>query len=182
MRIWVSPLALAPRMVEETLAARAVSLLSPGDAFPTFDRLAPDRHHRVHLHDIVEPAEGFVTPDARHVEGLVDFLAAWSPDEPLLVHCWAGISRSTATAFIAACLHNPETDEAAVAGALRTASPTAYPNVRIVAFADAILGRNGRMTDAVRMIGRGELANEAQPFSIPARFGSARSISERGTG
>ena len=171
MRIWVSPLARAPQLVEETEASRAVSLLSPGDLFPTFGRLHADRHHRVHLHDIVEPAEGFVTPAARHVEQLIDFLEGWSPSETLLIHCWAGISRSTATAFIAACMHNPDADEAAIARGLREASPTAFPNARIIGFADAILGRDGRMSAAVRAIGRGEVALEAEPFSIPARYG-----------
>lgn len=170
MKIWVSPLVHAPRLVAETRAARAVSLLSPGDDFPAFGRLPADHHHRVHLHDIVEHADGFVAPGARHVETLIAFLSGWSPEDPLLIHCWAGISRSTATAFIAACLHNPDTAETEIARALRDASPTAYPNARIVGFADAVLGRRGRMTEAVRAIGRGEIATEAEPFHIPARF------------
>jgi predicted protein tyrosine phosphatase len=170
MKIWVSSLALAPRIAAQTRASRAVSLLSPGDLFPSFDHLQEDDHHRVHLHDIVEPMDGCVTPARGHVEDLVTFLGGWDPGEMLLIHCWAGISRSTATAFIAACLHNPDADERDVAAALREASPTAYPNPRIVGFADEILGRDGRMRAAAASIGRGEIALEAEPFHIPARF------------
>ncbi len=170
MKIWVSSLALAPQILGRSRAQRAVSLLSPGDAFPDFEGLDESGRHRVHLHDIVEPQEGFVTPAGRHVEDLIGFLDRWNPDDPLLVHCWAGISRSTATAFIAACLHNPEADETDIAWELRAASPTAFPNARIVGFADEILGRKGRMSAAVRAIGRGEIAMEAEPFHIPARY------------
>ncbi len=139
---------------------------------------AAARHHRVHLHDIREPLDGHVTPSGDHVRGLVEFLKGWRNDEPLLVHCWAGISRSTATAFIAACLHNPQTDEREIALGLRAASPTAFPNTRIVAFADELLNRGGRMTAAVEAMGESDFAEEAAPFSIPsvygARIGAAR--------
>jgi predicted protein tyrosine phosphatase len=92
----------------------------------------------------------------------------------MLIHCYAGISRSTATAYIAACVHNPEADEHGIARALRTASPTATPNRRFIALADAALARNGRMNRAIEAIGRGfprwpEIP-EAQPFALPSRF------------
>lgn len=170
MRIWVSSLARAPEIASRAGARRAVSLLSPGDDFPSFDALHEDDHYTVHLHDITEPLEGYVTPARRHVEDLIEFLGDWNPNGTLLVHCWAGISRSTATAFIAACLHNPDADENEIAAALRDASPTAFPNARIVGYADAILGRNGRMKAAASAIGRGAVALEAEPFYIPARF------------
>ena len=59
----------------------------------------------------------------------------------MLIHCFAGVSRSTAAAFIAACALAPNRDEATIARALRAASPTATPNARLVALADAALGR-----------------------------------------
>jgi predicted protein tyrosine phosphatase len=82
-----------------------------------------------------------------------------------VIHCYAGVSRSTAAAFVAVCTLNPRRSEAAVAEALRRASPTATPNIRIVALADDILGRNGRMVEAITAIGQGLLA-EATPFRL----------------
>ena len=52
------------------------------------------------------------------------------------------------------------------------ASPTASPNARLVAHADEVLGRNGRMSAAVAAIGRGEIAEGAYPFTIPSDFGT----------
>lgn len=88
------------------------------------------------------------------------------PGSPLVFHCWAGISRSTAAAYIAACALAPERDEANLALALRQASPSATPNARFVALADDILGRRGRMVDAIRGIGRGAEAMEGTPFML----------------
>ena len=179
MKIWVSSLARIHEVAKDVRPARVVSLLSPGDEFPRIDGFDRARHHRVHLHDIREPLDGHVTPSGEHVEDLIAFLRGWRADDPLLVHCWAGISRSTATAFIAACLHNPDTDELEIARTLRAASPTAFPNTRIVAFADEILARGGRMSAAVDAIGLGEFAEEATPFAIPARFGGAAGSRDR---
>lgn len=86
----------------------------------------------------------------------------------MVVHCWAGISRSTAAAFTALCSLNPSVPEELIAAHLRAASPTATPNRLIVRLADAELGRNGRMVAAVERIGRGVPAHEALPFSIAA--------------
>lgn len=175
MKIWVSSLAKVHDTAVKAQPQRAVSLLSPGDVFPQIDGL--DDHHKVHLHDIREPQDGHVTPGEAHVVELIDFLKQWNPQTPLLVHCWAGISRSTATAFIAACLHNPETDENVIADALKKASPTAFPNTLIAAHADKIMGRGGRLKEAAKAICADKeraafVAREMEgtPFHITATF------------
>jgi predicted protein tyrosine phosphatase len=172
MKIWVSSLSLVHRVAKTARPSRVVSLLSPEDLFPSIAGYDGDRHHRVALHDIREPMEGLVAPHAGHVRELLDFLEGWRAEEPLLVHCWAGISRSTATAYVAACLKNPHADEFAIARALRRASPTAWPNSRLVALADDLMRRGGRMNAAIAAIGPGDFAGEAEPFAIPARHDS----------
>ena len=67
----------------------------------------------------------------------------------MVVHCFAGISRSTAGAFVAACALNPERDETQIAWEIRRASRTAQPNARIVSIADRLLKRDGRMVRAI---------------------------------
>ena len=121
------------------------------------------------MNDICEPRDGLVVPCEDHVADLIQFALDWDQKAPLLIHCWAGISRSTAAAFISLCALNPETDECSLAQTLRSASPTATPNRRLVALADKVLARQGRMTTAVEKIGRGAFAEEGQVFSLPAR-------------
>ena len=116
--------------------------------------------------DIVDPLDGHIVPAAEHVERLLAFVRAWGRENPLVIHCWAGISRSTAAVFVTACALKPERSEDDIARALRQVSPIATPNRRIVAVADEILGRRGRMVDAVERIGRGQEAFEGVPFRL----------------
>lgn len=172
MAIWVSSLALAPSMVDKHRPSRVLSLLSPYDDFPFFRGISDDRHLKIAVHDIQADSAGMRAPAMADAEAVVRFVEGWDRRDPMLIHCFAGISRSTASAFIAACVHNPETPELQIANAIRAASPTASPNPRLVAHADDILGRGGRMVDAVTAIGRGELIDwdRTLPFFIPSRF------------
>ncbi len=177
MKIWISSLRDVHDAHSKANPAHVVSLLSPGSDFPAFDGYGADRHMRVEVNDILEDKENRPAPGEHHVESVIAFLKDWKPQDPLLVHCWAGMSRSTATALIAACMHNPQADEAEIGAALAAASPTAFPNTRIVAIADEMLGRNGRMAKAADKIRSDESriteiyrVAEAPPFHIPSRY------------
>jgi predicted protein tyrosine phosphatase len=100
------------------------------------------------------------------VEDLIRFARGWRRENPLVFHCFAGISRSTAAAYITACALAPHRDEAEIAAALRRASQTATPNALMVTLADEYLGRGGRMVDAIRSIGRGAEAPLGEPFTL----------------
>jgi predicted protein tyrosine phosphatase len=84
----------------------------------------------------------------------------------MVIHCFAGISRSTAGAFIALCHLAPETDEMELALRIRQSSRVASPNPKLVELADGVLGRDGRMVDAIRSIGTGALAFRTKPFEL----------------
>jgi predicted protein tyrosine phosphatase len=151
--------------VAATGARHVVSLLGTEDNLMRPPGITPPNHLWLQLHDISEPREGHVHPASGHVEKLIGFVARWERACPMVIHCYAGISRSTAAAFVAVCALSPRADEAAIAKTLRRASPTATPNIRIVALADEMLGRDGRMVDAITAIGQGVLA-EAAPFRL----------------
>lgn len=168
--IFVSPLSRIYDVLEEHSPSHLITLLDPETLIDTPPHVEPHRHLRVGINDIAEPMDGMVTPARTHVESIVDFVRDWNPDTaPMLVHCWAGISRSTATAYLTLCLHN-EGREREAAQLLRERAPHAYPNRRIVAVADDILGRKGRMVEAIESIGRGEISYEGEVFSLPVSF------------
>ena len=125
-----------------------------------------ENHLLLDLDDINEHIDGYVVPGEDACRRPVPLRARLGPHEaPLVVHCYAGISRSTAGAFVAACALKPKRDETTIARALRAASPTATPNRRIVALADQILGRNGRMVTAVdQILGPAWLPTRREPF------------------
>jgi predicted protein tyrosine phosphatase len=176
MTIIVCPLSRAPEIAREHRPSHAVSLLDPGSAFPVLAGFAEARHLRLGVHDINEDQVGLTFCDDAHMASILDFAGDWDRQAPMLIHCYAGISRSTATAFITACLHNPHADEREIARALRTASPAAWPNRRFVALADAALGRAGRMNRAIADIGEGRNwyeIGENEPFALASRFKDA---------
>ena len=168
--IFVAPLSLVETTVADANVSHLVTLINGETLISTPPSIVPDRHLRLAMNDICEPQPGLVLPCETHVADLITFAREWDRQAPLLIHCWAGISRSTAAAFISLCALNPEGSEIELARALRRASPTAYPNRLLVALADEILTRDGRMINAVEEIGRGKIAEEAEVFALPARL------------
>jgi predicted protein tyrosine phosphatase len=162
-QIHVCPLSRVEEVVAASKAEALVSLLSPPAAAPRLKSIAPGRHLVLGLADLVAPLDGHVLPDAGHVESLLAFLRQWERRRPLVIHCYAGVSRSTAAAFITLCALTPR-PEIEIAQTLRLKSPTATPNRRLVALADEILSRQGRMVAAVDSIGRGADCFEGEVF------------------
>jgi predicted protein tyrosine phosphatase len=152
--------------VETTGALHVVTLLKDIDLVQRPVAITADNHLVLGMDDINEPCDGYVAPADEHVTELLNFVRRWNRAKPLVVHCYAGISRSTAGAFVTACALNPHRDELAIAKALRQASATARPNLRIVTLADRLLAREGRMIQAIETIGYGDVAVEAVPFRL----------------
>jgi predicted protein tyrosine phosphatase len=166
--IYVAPLSRVERAVSDFGVSHIVTLINGETLVTTPPSVLPDRHLKLAMNDICEPENGLVLPCDEHVAELVRFARDWDRRAPLLIHCWAGISRSTAAAYISLCALNPDRSEFDLARTLRHASPTAYPNRLLVRLADATLGRSGRMIAAVEGIGRGKIAEEGQVFALPA--------------
>ena len=175
-RIHVCPLRAVPDVVVGCDASHLVTCLQDEVLVETPAIIRAGNHMRLRIHDISEPIEGCIAPSAEHVAQLLDFVAAWDGRGPMVIHCWAGISRSTAAAFISLCALNPATPEDLIARLLRGTSPTAYPNRLMVQLGDTALGRAGRLMAAVEAIGRGEIASEATPFSLPADLSELQSL------
>lgn len=164
--IHVCSLARLHDTVRETGARHVVTLIKDITLVHRPVSIAPENHLLLDMDDIAEPIEGYVAPGEEHVGDLIRFVRAWPRSAPLVVHCYAGISRSTAGAFVTACALNPQRNEAAIARAIRDASPTAMPNIRIVTLADRLLGREGRMIAAVQAMGPGMMAYASEPFRL----------------
>jgi|SRR5215467_9093663 len=164
--IHVCSLARLHKTVEDTGARHVVTLLKDIDLVRRPHVVIPDNHLILGVDDIIEPLDGYVAPADEHLTRLIEFVRGWDRAKPLVVHCYAGISRSTAGAFVTVCALNPQRSELAIAQALRHASATATPNLRIVLLADRMLGRQGRMTAAIETIGRGTVAVEGDPFRL----------------
>ncbi|MBN9480998.1 MAG: protein tyrosine phosphatase [Bordetella sp.] len=162
MRLIVSPLPQVERLLAEHRPSHLATLASPGTE-PAFEA-----EHRLDLrfNDIAAPRQGLVAPSAEHVAALLAFAEGWTGARPMLIHCWAGVSRSTAAAYAIACARTAPGREAAWAARLRRAAPSATPNPLIVAHADRLLNRDGAMVRAVQAIGRGAETDWGDPFEL----------------
>lgn len=164
--IHVCPLSRVDEVVTRTGAGYLLSLLSMGTEVLRPASIPRQNHLHLVMHDIVEAQDGMTMPGEVHVRNLLDFARSWDRGRPLVVHCFAGISRSTASAYIIAAALAPERDEEELARTLRALSPSATPNPRLVAVADMLLERDGRMVEAIKAIGRGADAFEGVPFEF----------------
>jgi len=156
MRLLVAPVRHVAALLEAHEVDLVVSLISPDAESP---QLRPDRAPGLILrfNDIAVPREGLVAPSREIMETILG-LAARS--QTILIHCHAGISRSTAAVYALACQRAGPGHEADLAMTLRAFSAAATPNPRMIALADDLLGREGKMISAIRAIGRGAEAYE----------------------
>jgi predicted protein tyrosine phosphatase len=143
-----------------------ITLLDPGTEMARPRSLPAGRHLRLDVYDVVESVAGMEPPTPDVVVRILEFARDWDSAQPMLIHCFAGISRSTATAFVLACARNPQADERRIALAMRRAAPHASPNRRIVSLADRLLVREGRMVAAVEAMGDSNLAAMGAPFEF----------------
>ncbi|MER8996103.1 tyrosine phosphatase family protein [Mesorhizobium sp. M0678] len=164
--IHVCSLSKVEETVTKTGAEQLLSLLAAGTEVMRPASITRENHLHLVMHDIAVAQEGMTMPGEEHVLNLLDFARQWDRSRPLVVHCYAGISRSTASAYIIAAALAPKRDEAELADTLRALSPTATPNPRLIAIADVLLDRRGRMIEAIQAIGRGADAFEGTPFEL----------------
>jgi predicted protein tyrosine phosphatase len=169
-RVHVCSLAAVPATLAAAGARHLMTVINAQTMLETPAGIATRDHLKIAVNDIALPQDGLVHPAPEHIEQILRFAREWDHAGPLVVHCWAGISRSTAAAFITLCALNDKGSEATIARGIRAASRTATPNPLMVEIADDLLGRRGRMVDAVAAIGPGEVAMAGNPFSLPSRY------------
>jgi predicted protein tyrosine phosphatase len=165
--ILITPLSAVEKTILRDRPSHIVTLLSPEHMIETPAGFPAERHLRLAINDVADAWAGDAPPQARHVESLLDFGRGWSAEAPMLVHCWAGISRSTAAAYILLCDRLAPGAETDIARALRYHAPHACPNGLMVRLADEILGRDGRMVAAIAGIGRGTITAEGERVELP---------------
>lgn len=165
--ILVCPLSAMLDTLHAYRPSHLVTLLSPEFMIETPDGFPPARHLRLGLNDVADPALAGTPPAEQHVEDLLDFTRDWDGKAPLLIHCWAGVSRSMAAAFTVLCDRAWAGAEHRIAREIRTRAPHASPNRLIVGIADHILDRRGKMIDAVEAMGPSVAVEEGEPVEFP---------------
>ncbi|GAC1563155.1 MAG: protein-tyrosine-phosphatase [Beijerinckiaceae bacterium] len=160
-----------------------LSLLDPGVPDPPAFA-AYDTHHRVTMrfHDIIAPYPGMLPPEPDDVRAILDFgseldhQAASEGERHLLIHCHMGISRSSAAMTMLLAQAHPGDDEDTIVERIAAIRPKAWPNSRMIGFADDFLARGGRLNLAVRKMHGRLLAIRPDLAEVMRRLGRAREI------
>lgn len=166
-KIVVAPLAKIGEMAARHHAREMISLIAEQQNFHRPGIIDAGRHLNLAVNDIAFAGkDGLVAPADIHVDAVIAFARSWDRNQPLLVHCWMGVSRSPAAALISALAVSPELDDLALAKSLRQVSPQASPNSRLIEIGDRLLERQGKLVAAVRAIGRGADYQGDAPFVL----------------
>lgn len=166
-RILVTPLSALEDAIAGHAPSHIVTLLSPGHMIPTPAGFAAERHLKLGVNDVADPAAASDPPSRDHIEKLLAFSRDWDASQPLLIHCWAGISRSMASAYTVLCDRLGPGREIEIALAIRRRASHANPNALLVRHADDALGRSGRMVEALRAMGPPLMVEEGITTALP---------------
>ncbi len=165
--ILVTLLSLIEQTIRRYRPSHMVTLLSPEHMIDTPSGMTAKNHLRLGLNDIADALDGDVPPAQHHVDQLLKFGRGWDAKAPMLIHCWAGVSRSMAAAYILLSDRLGPGSEDIIARAMRLRAAHASPNALLVKLADQTLGRKGRMVAAVESIGRGRIVSEGEIVEFP---------------
>jgi predicted protein tyrosine phosphatase len=168
----------------ETGVSHVLSILDPDWPVPeAFGAFGEHAKLELRFHDVIEEGiAGTLPPREEHVAELLafgrDLMAEPPPEAHLLVHCHAGVSRSTASMALVLAQGLPDAGADRVFAEVLRIRPQAWPNLRIVEIGDALLGRPGALVDAARGVNRRQL--EGRPFLAAEmrRHGRGREVEE----
>lgn len=162
----------------EAGVTHVLSILDPDravpDAFGSFGE-----HARLELRflDEIEETPDGMPPAQAHVEQVLAFGRSLMEEPPeaahLLVHCHAGVSRSTASMILIIAQARPDLSAAVVVQEVFRVRAKAWPNLRMIEMGDALLGRGGSLVEAVKDVYRAQL--EIRPHLADFFIGSNRS-------
>jgi predicted protein tyrosine phosphatase len=136
----------------------------------------------LHFHDAIEPVPGIVLPEREHVERILSFGAlargrrGSRTDGHLLVHCHMGISRSTAAMAMLLAQAYPNETAPNLFARLLEIRPKTWPNLRMIEFADGMLGRSGTLTAACAQVYAGHLSTRPQLAETMRGLNRAREV------
>ena len=157
-----------------------LSIADPGTPAETyFDGFAPHRRLDLRFHDIIDERPGEILPTPGHVASILEFGEAMAAEgeslRHLLVHCHLGISRSTASMLMLIAQRHPG-DEAAAVAKLAAIRPIAWPNTLMIEYAEAALGTQGRLHEALLPQYRRVRDGQPELITMLRRVGRGREI------
>ncbi len=163
--------------------SHVLSILDPDHPVPeAFGSFGEHQKLELRFHDNVDPMPNQTMPMPEHVEALLafgrDLMAEPPQDAHLLVHCHAGISRSTASMALILAQHRPDLPADAILAEVLRIRGKAWPNLRMLEMGDAMLGRGGTLPAAAHALYRHQLEIRPQLWDFMNNLGRGRELAQ----
>jgi predicted protein tyrosine phosphatase len=166
----------------ETGVSHVLSILDPDWPVPeAFGVFGEHAKLELRFHDVIEAdIAGTTPPREEDVSALLafgrDLMAEPPPEAHLLVHCHAGVSRSTASMALVLAQGLPDIGADRVFAEVLRIRAQAWPNLRIVEMGDALLGRGGALVAAAGELYRRQLETRPHLVEVMRNGGRGREI------
>jgi predicted protein tyrosine phosphatase len=151
----------------EARVSHVLSILDPEWPVPeVFGSFSEHEKLELRFHDVIDANPGTVMPSPIHVQQLLAFGCALDRepliDAHLLVHCHAGVSRSSASMALLIAQAMPDSSGDAIFSEILQIRPQIWPNLRIVEMGDRALGRNGSLIAAAHRVYRTQIGKRPE--------------------
>ena len=163
----------------ETGATHVLSILDPAYPVPeAFGQYGEHQRLELRFDDVVDDRPGVEPPHRQHVQHILAFgrTLADEPNPSLLVHCHAGISRSTAAMALILAQAMPEIPAHDVIAMVHDIREKAWPNLRIIEFGDELLGRGGSLVAAATALHRLQMGVRPHIGELMTQGGRGREV------
>jgi predicted protein tyrosine phosphatase len=162
-------------------ASHVLSILDPAWPVPeVFGEFGEHEKLELRFHDVIEDVAGMLAPQPDDVLRLLtfgrDLLAEPSETAHLLVHCHAGISRSTAAMALILALARLDLPPEAIMAEILRIRPKAWPNLRILEIGDTLLRGGPALTKAVGAVYREQMLRFPNMAEAMIRGGRRREV------
>ena len=158
-----------------------LSILDPDYPAPTeFGDYGEHAFLELRFDDIIEERAGKIAPTEDDVRKLLAFGRDLDAEMPtgahLLVHCHAGVSRSSASMSLLLAQAVPERSGEEIFAEILQIRPQIWPNLRIVEMGDRLLDRGGELVRAVHGIYRLQARRRPELIEEMRANGRAREV------
>ena len=147
---------------------------------PVFGSFGEHARIELRFYDAIEQLADRVVPEVQHVQQILtlgrDLTAPAAADSHLLVHCHAGVSRSTAAMTLMLAQARPDCSGVEIVNEVLRIRSRAWPNLRIIELGDTLLGRGGDLIGAVPIAYRSQLQRRPELAQLFVKDGRAREV------
>jgi predicted protein tyrosine phosphatase len=162
-------------------ASHVLSILDPDTPIPeAFGTYGEHEKLELRFDDVIEAAPGQQPPEPAHVERLLAFGRSLMVEPPptahLLIHCHAGISRSTAAMVLVLAQAMPDQLAGAIVARVHEIREKAWPNLRMIEYGDAMLRRHGTLVAATSALHAMQIGRRPHIAELMERGGRAREV------